>query len=103
MTLKAIPDEVNSFLKARQKLFINGKWVEPVNGECFPVYNPSTDKVVTYAAKGDAEDIDKAVKVARQAFEGFDWQNINAHQRGELLFKLADLIERDLELLAVLE
>ena len=51
---------------------------------------------------GTADDIDKAVKAARDAFDG-PWRNVDATNRGNLLLKLADLVEADLETIATLE
>uniref|UniRef100_A0A8C0LP92 aldehyde dehydrogenase (NAD(+)) n=1 Tax=Canis lupus dingo TaxID=286419 RepID=A0A8C0LP92_CANLU len=76
----------------------------PSYGKKFPVFNPATEEKICEVEEGDKEDIDKAVKAARQAFQiGSPWRTMNASERGRLIYKLADLIERDRLLLATME
>lgn len=86
------------------KLFINNEWVDAASGETFETIDPSTEKVIAKVAAGDTADVNKAVKAARAAFKlGSTWRTMDASVRGKLLFKFADLIERDQEYLAALE
>src|SRR5450631_977506 len=85
------------------KLLINGQWVNSVSGKTFPSINPSTGDEITQIAEADAADVDKAVAAARAAFEKGPWRKMTASQRGNLMFKLADLIEKNLDELAQLE
>ena len=85
------------------KLLINGQWVNSVSGKTFPSINPSTGDELTQIAEADAADVDKAVAAARAAFEKGPWRKMTASQRGNLMFKLADLIEKNLDELAQLE
>ncbi|EGW02517.1 Retinal dehydrogenase 1 [Cricetulus griseus] len=86
------------------KIFINNEWHDSVSGKKFPVINPATEEVICHVEEGDKADVDKAVKAARQAFQiGSPWRTMDASERGRLLFKLADLMERDRLLLATLE
>uniref|UniRef100_A0A8C5CQ07 Aldehyde dehydrogenase 1 family member A1 n=1 Tax=Gadus morhua TaxID=8049 RepID=A0A8C5CQ07_GADMO len=86
------------------QLFINNEWHESVSGRKIPVRNPATGELLCEVEEADAEDIDKAVKSARAAFElGSPWRSMDASDRGRLLNKLADLVERDHLLLATLE
>ena len=64
---------------------------------------PATGEVIAQVAAGTAADVDKAVKAARRALESGPWTTMDAADRGRLLFKLADLVERDAEELAALE
>ncbi len=86
-----------------QPLLIGGKWVDSVSGKTFPTINPATGETICQVAEGDKADVDLAVKAARKAFEDGPWPRMNASDRGRLLNKLADLIERDREELAALE
>src|SRR5262245_36822777 len=86
-----------------QPLLIGGKWLDSVSGKTFPTINPATGEVICQVAEGDKADIDLAVKAARKAFEGGPWSRTNASDRGRLLHKLADLIEKHKEELAALE
>src|ERR1700726_5010109 len=85
------------------KLLINGQWVNSVSGKTFPTINPSTGEELARIAEADAADVDKAVAAARAAFEKGAWRKMTASQRGNLMFKLADLIEKNLDELAQLE
>ncbi len=86
-----------------QPLFIGGKWQDSVSGKTFETLNPSTGQVICNVAEGDKADIDLAVKAARKAFEDGPWHKMNASERGRLLNKLADLVEKHREELAALE
>jgi aldehyde dehydrogenase (NAD+) len=92
------------WLKKPKKLLINGKWVEPKSGKYFKTYNPATEEVLSEVAEAGKEDIDMAVKAARQAFEdGRFHRKMTAAQRARCLYKLADLIEQHADELAELE
>ena len=65
-------------------MFINNQFVNSASGKTFPTYNPATGEVLAQVAEGDREDIDRAVKAARKAFEGDAWSYMSASQRGRL-------------------
>lgn len=85
------------------KLLINNEWVESVSGKRFETINPATGEVICDVAEADAPDVDKAVQAARNAFNSGEWRKMSATRRGELLYKLADLIEQNIDELARLE
>src|SRR5579859_1302653 len=85
------------------KLLINGQWVSSASGKTFPTINPANGEVITQVAEADAPDVDKAVSAARAAFEKGAWKKMSASQRGLLMYKLADLIEKNADELAQLE
>lgn len=86
------------------KLFINNEFVDAVSKKTFPVVNPSTGKIISQVAEADKADVEKAVAAAKMAFSrGSEWRNMTASQRGRLMYKLADLMERDMNELAALE
>ena len=85
------------------KLFINGRWVDSVSGKTFDTLNPATEKVITSVAEGDSADIDLAVAAAREAFENGPWKKTDARDRGRILLKIAGLIERNKDELALLD
>jgi len=87
----------------RGQHLINGEWVDSTSGETFETENPATGEMLGTAARGSAEDIDRAVKAARRAFEKGPWRRTSARERGRLLYKLADLIESHADELARLE
>ncbi len=82
---------------------INGEWTDAESGRTFETINPATGDVIAKIAEGDAADVEMAVSAARQAFERGSWQKMSATERGALMFKFADLIERNAEELARLE
>jgi aldehyde dehydrogenase (NAD+) len=85
------------------KLLIGNKWVDAASGKTFPTINPATGEVIAQVAEADATDVDKAVGAARAAFEKGAWKKMSASQRGALMYRLADLIEKNIEELAQLE
>ncbi|CAG9129120.1 unnamed protein product [Plutella xylostella] len=86
------------------KLFINNEFVDAVSKKTFPTINPQDESVIIQVAEGDKADIDKAVAAAKKAFHRYsEWRTMDASQRGRLLLKLADLLERDSKYLADLE
>src|ERR1700739_1924117 len=95
--------KVSEFISKPRKMLVNGKWVESASGKTFPTYDPSTGEVLARVAEGDREDIDRAVKAARAAFETGPWPRLTASERGRLIWKLADLIEQHLKEFAELE
>jgi phenylacetaldehyde dehydrogenase len=95
--------KVSNFVSQTRKMLINGKWVEAASGKTFDTYNPATGEVLAQVAEGDREDIDRAVKAARTAFETGRWSQLTPSERGRLIWKLADLLEDNLEEFAELE
>src|SRR6185312_2362097 len=96
-------DKVTSYISKNRKMLINGQWVEAASGKTFPTYNPATGEVLARVAEGDREDIDRAVKAARAAFETGPWSKMTPSERGRLIWKLGDLLEQNLEEFAELE
>jgi aldehyde dehydrogenase (NAD+) len=85
------------------KLLINGVWQNAVSGKTFETLNPSTGEVIAKVAEGDKADVDKAVAAARHAFDKGPWKKMNARERGKILYRLADLVEKNIDELAKLE
>ena len=98
-----IHKNVANFLSKPRKMLVNGEWVDAVSGRTFDTYNPATGEVLAKVAEGNSADIDQAVKAARRAFESGPWAEMSASKRGRLLWKLADLLEENLEEFAQLE
>jgi aldehyde dehydrogenase (NAD+) len=85
------------------RLLINNRWVDSASGKTFPTVNPATGEEVCRVAEADAVDVDKAVSAARAAFNG-PWRNkVSAAERGNMLNRLADLVEQNADELARLE
>ena len=103
-TYPGVESSVQDFLHGRTRnLLIDGKWVAAASGETFTTYDPATEAPLAEVAAGDKEDVDRAVRAARRAFESGPWRRMTASQRGRALWKLADLIEQHGEEFAQLE
>ena len=85
----------------RYKNFVGGNWVESAGGETMEVLNPSTGEVIAEVPRGTAEDVERAVEAARNAWS--EWSTKTPKDRSELLLKLADVIDEHAEELAMLE
>ena len=85
------------------QLLIDGKFVNSVSGKTFDTFNPSTEEKITSVQEADVADVDKAVKAARKAFDHGPWRRMAASERGRLMYKFADLIEKNADELAYLE
>jgi betaine-aldehyde dehydrogenase len=85
------------------QMYINGEWVDSKSGKTFPVYDPSTEEVIAYAPDANAQDVDRAVAAARQAFDSGPWRSSTAQERGRVLFKLAERVRNEAPMLAELE
>ncbi|MEM7195488.1 MAG: aldehyde dehydrogenase [Pseudomonadota bacterium] len=83
--------------------YINGEWVKPSSGEYFDTENPYTCEVWARVARGNEEDADRAVSAAKAAFDNGDWADMRPTQRGKLLVRLAEIIERESARLGELE
>ncbi|MBM4265434.1 MAG: aldehyde dehydrogenase family protein [Deltaproteobacteria bacterium] len=99
----SLTPSVTEFIAARRKMLIDGKWVEAASGKTFTTVNPATEEVLAEVPAGDKEDVDRAVRAARRAFESGPWRRMTASERGRALWKLADLIEARTEEFAQLE
>lgn len=85
------------------KLLVNGNWIPSASGKSFATFNPATTEKLTEVAEGEAEDVDRAVRAARKAFESPGWNKWTNRERGRLLLRIADLISAHAEELALLE
>jgi phenylacetaldehyde dehydrogenase len=98
-----LQDAVSQFLATPRKLLIDGKWVAATSGKTFDSIDPATGEVLARVAEGDKADIDLAVKAARRAFESGPWAKMSASERGRVIWKIGDLIEKHTEEFAELE
>jgi acyl-CoA reductase-like NAD-dependent aldehyde dehydrogenase len=94
---RSVPDVL-----APGRLFIGGEWQDAASGKTFQVIDPARAEVVTEVAEADAADIDRAVRAAREAFEG-DWRKMTPRQRGRLMWKLAERLEERKDEIALVE
>jgi aldehyde dehydrogenase (NAD+) len=85
------------------QLLIDGQWVD--GAKKFDSINPATGEVLTQITEGSSADVDRAVEAARCALEDRNgpWRKMSASERGRLIWKLADLLERNIDEFAELE
>lgn len=89
-------------IKEQYELFINGEFIAPEKERYFSSVNPATEEDLTTFAEATQQDVDKAVKAARKAFDG-PWSDMEAKERGKYIFRLARLIQERAREFAVLE
>lgn len=87
----------------KNKAFINGEYVDAQSGKTFECINPATGQALTNVAACDKEDVDIAVKAARSAFNAGVWSARSPYERKHILLRFADLIEKHLLELALIE
>jgi phenylacetaldehyde dehydrogenase len=97
-----VDSRVQEFVGGKRSLFIGGEWVDAASGKMFATPNPATGETLAHVAEGDAEDIDRAVRAARAAFEG-PWSKLTPSERGRMIWRIGDLILEHLEEFAQLE
>jgi len=85
------------------QMLIDGEWVQAQTADTNVVINPSTSDVIARVPKGGPEDAGKAVDAAREAFDNGRWPRMSPAERAGVIWKLADLVERDIDRLAHLE
>jgi phenylacetaldehyde dehydrogenase len=98
-----IDQRAQEFVDSERSMLIGGDWVPAASGKTFEVYNPATAELLSNVAEGDSEDIDRAVKTARAAFETGPWSRMSPSDRGKAMHKLGDLINEHGDELAALE
>ena len=85
------------------RLLIDGAWVEAADGTRFTTFDPATGAALADVARGGAADVDRAVAAARRALTEGAWANMTPPERSKLLWRIADLMEANLDDLAELE
>src|SRR6516225_787206 len=102
-TAKTIPLSRHPYADGSFKqMLIDGRWVNAASGKRFESRNPATGELLATIAEGQAEDINRAVAAARQAFEG-PWSRFKPYERQQVLLRLADLVERHFDELSSLD
>ena len=99
-----LSERAANFLTQREhRLLIDGQWVPAASGATFATLNPATEEVITQVAAANAEDVDRAVRAARKAFDTGPWSTMRPAERQRLMLKLADLVEDHAQALAEIE
>lgn len=96
--------QVDSFLsQSPLKAYIGGAWVPALDGSTFTTRDPGTGEPIAQVSAMGAKDVDRAVQAATQAFRSSGWAEMSANERGVLLHRLADEVERQKPVLARIE
>ncbi|WIW89494.1 aldehyde dehydrogenase family protein [Sphingobium sp. V4] len=95
--------EASAFLSGEHRLYIDGCWVEPMKEGVLHVQDPAKGSEISRVAEGRAADIDRAVIAARRAFENGPWHAMKPSGRASIMLALADLIDRQAQVLAEIE
>src|SRR6202046_5391882 len=94
-----VDQSVEQFTGTPRQLFINGQWTDAASGKTFETPNPATGETLANVAEGDAEDINRAVRAARAAFDG-PWSQMTPSERGRIIWRIGDLILQHVDELA---
>jgi acyl-CoA reductase-like NAD-dependent aldehyde dehydrogenase len=103
MNTRADWEKIAASLKFHTKAFIDGQYIDAATGETFDTVNPASGTLIARIASCSDADVERAVKAARRAFDSGVWSRMDASQRGRRLQKFADLIDANLQELALLE
>lgn len=98
-----LSEAVTRFTSETRKMFIDGQWVTSLDGGTSGVKNPATGEVIARVYEANEKDVERAVQAARGAFESRTWRHIAPSERTKLLWRLADLLEKNADELAELE
>ena len=93
--------QIRDYIKDSYQLFIGGQWVDSADGKTFKSYCPADGRELATCAEATREDVDRAVESAWKAFES--WKNTTVAERAAVLNKIADIIDENKELLAMVE
>ena len=91
------------FLARGGKMLIDGRLCDAESGKTIPVYNPATGQIVMSVAEADRADVNRAVAAARRTFDDGSWASVTHSKRGQLLWRLAELLEQNADEFAELE
>ncbi|MEO7626242.1 MAG: aldehyde dehydrogenase family protein, partial [Nocardioides sp.] len=92
-----------SFVRRDHALYIDGAWVPPTGGQAIESTNPATGAPLSWIAKGNEADVDRAVAAARAALEAGPWPTLSPLERGQVLLDIADIVEAHADELALIE
>lgn len=98
-----IGDAADRFLKADKRLLIGGKWLAAQSGKTFDTIDPSNGKTLAKLPLAGKSDVDAAVSAAKAALTSGAWPSMTPNERGKILWKMAELIEANIDELAELE
>ncbi|HEX5274126.1 MAG TPA: aldehyde dehydrogenase family protein [Candidatus Rubrimentiphilum sp.] len=96
------PESVKAPIREQYGLFIDGKWTAPRSGQYFETINPATEETLARVAHASDEDVDRAVRAARKAYDKY-WRKMRPADRAKYIYRIARAITERSRELAVLE
>ena len=93
---------IKEFIAATRPMLINGEWTAGNSAQELQVINPANGQAFASVYLADEADLDEAVRAARRAFEGDDWKGLTPAERGEILWRVGDLLDEHADMLAEL-
>src|SRR5258708_30901859 len=104
MTITEVESQVRKFIEAPLHLLIGGRWMDAADGRTFETLDPATEEHLATVPRAGDEDVHRAVRAARAAFEdGSPWRRMTPSRRGRILHRIGDLILEYADELALLE
>ncbi|GBQ34032.1 aldehyde dehydrogenase family protein [Gluconacetobacter azotocaptans] len=103
MSMTSVLPDVRAFLERRHGLYIDGGWVASSGEARLPVFDPASGEKISSVADATEQDVQRAVQAAKASFLSGPWRGMPPVARERILLRLADLVERDAEILAQLE
>src|SRR5690348_16151827 len=94
---------VVEFVSAPKQMFVDGQWVDALSGRRFETVDPATEAVITTVPHGGPEDVEKAVRAARRAFDEGPWPSLTPAQRQQMIWRIDDGITSRADQIAQLE
>lgn len=98
-----VSNTVSARLAQTQRLLIDGQWCEAPSGDVSDVYNPSSGEIISTAVRADTSDCERAVVAARASFEAGAWTGLTPAERGKILWRVGDLLDKYADEVAELE
>jgi len=96
------PETAKATIAPRYDLFINGKFVTPAKGKYFATTNPANEKKLSEVGEASAEDVNKAVKAARSAYDKV-WSKMPGKERGKYIYRIARILQERARELSIIE
>jgi aldehyde dehydrogenase (NAD+) len=87
----------------KEKMYIDGQWLNAASGKTYEVINPATEEVIASVPLGGVEDVEKAIDAARAAFDNGPWPRMSPGERAEVILKLARMVEENKSQFSTLE
>ena len=91
------------FTSRPRQMFIDGEWVDALSGKRFETVDPATEQVITTVPHSGPEDVDRAVRAARRAFEDGPWPSLTPAERQRMVWRIAEGITARADVFAQLE